>query len=270
MPPSTVGAVVLLGWMERESAIKFLLEECVFDPALTAEQATDIWVQHRRRVEALAERRIEAPARLPIPPINRQLVASFLARHRGPEVLDVIKINLMGLVVYQLLVVADKADEHAQRPEDWTAKILVVDRPGARLPIRSEDGTLKINLPHAEHMIALQPDGAFRIQQGAGFVSVAEIEGRLFLKAGYHRSFAFSRGTMNAPDANDRCALVVLTASLPPQLSAAFPDQGLRTTVLGSRPPLFADFFDTDLAMRVRLRKKRWEAHIKIVPVDDH
>jgi hypothetical protein len=118
-------------------------------------------------------------------------------------------------------------------------------------------------------MIALQQDGAFRIQQGAGFVSVVQIGPRMILKAGYHRSFAFSRSMMNAPDANDKFALVVLTRTLPPQLSPDFPNQGLRTVVLGPRPPLLSDFFDLDLVTTVRLRKKRYEAHICITQIDE-
>jgi hypothetical protein len=61
-----------------------------------------------------------------------------------------------------------------------------------------------------------------------------------------------------------------LTKTVPPQLAADFPTQGLRTTVLGSRPPLFSDFLDESLAMKVTLKKKRFEMHIKVnlVPVD--
>src|SRR6266436_7006506 len=134
--------------------------------------------------------------------------------------------------------------------------------------MRVEGDTIKFNLPHAEHMIGFQPDGAFQIQQGAGFVSVVDLNGgRLLLKAGYHRSFAFARAAMNEPDAKDKCELVALTTSLPPQLLPTAPHQGLRTTVLGPRPPLFSDFFDADLAMTVKLRKKRWEAQLRITAI---
>lgn len=270
MPPSTVGAVILLGWMSKDSAVNYLREWCFFDPALSADQAEELWNTYRARVEALPERILKPIVRFPVPAQHRQLVNSFLARLRGPEVLDVLNINPMELVVYQTYVVTDRSDHHEQQPGDWARKFIVADRQGAQLPIQQDAaGGLRIGLPHAEHIIALQPDGAFRIQQTAGFVSVSEINGRLFLKAGYHRSFAFSRCVMNSPDANDKLALVVLTRTLPPQLSPAFPDQGLRTMVLGSRPPLLADFFDADLAMTVRLRKKRWETHIRIVAVDD-
>lgn len=267
--PNTVDAVILPGWMEREQAISYLRNDCCFSPQLTDEQAGLLWAQYKGRVESLPERVIRQPERFQIPAAERHIVDEFLQRLRGPEVLDVLKINPLELVVYQLYVVADRANHHDQQRQDWARKFLVIERPASQLPIRVEEGTVKVNLPHAEHMIGLQPDGAFRLQQGGGFVCCVEIEGRLVLKAGYHRSFAFSRAVMNEPEARDRSVFVALTRAVPPQLAPDFPHQGLRTTVLGSRPPLLSDFFDGDLAMTVRLRKKRWEMHLKILPVDD-
>ena len=268
MPP-TIEAVVLLGWIERDDAVSYLQNLCYFDPPHTNQQAQDLWAQYRQRVEALPEREIQPLERVPIPADFRRLVNDFLARHRGPEVREVINLNPMGLLVYQMYVITEIADGHAQQAGAWARKSLVIDRPIVQMPVRVEADTMKITLPHAEHMIGVQPDGAFRIQQGGGFVSVAEIGGRLLLKAGYHRSFAFARAVMNEPDARDKCELVALTNTLPPQLSAGFPHQGLRTTLLGSRPPLFSDFFDADLVMQVRLRKKRFEVHIKMAQVDE-
>jgi hypothetical protein len=132
-----------------------------------------------------------------------------------------------------------------------------------------EDNAVKVTLPHGEHMLGLRPDGAFEIQQGGGYVCVCEINGRMVLKAGYHRSFAFARAAANAPDAKDKSLLVALTATAPFQLSPQCPTQGLRTTVLGSRPPLFADFFDDSLAMTVKLRRKKYEMHVRFEQVDD-
>ena len=196
-------------------------------------------------------------------------MTEFLRRHRGPEVSDVININPMDLVIFQFQVVTDRADHHHTQPGGWTRKTLLIDRPGAQLPMRIEGDTIKFTLPHAEHMFAFQ-NGAFQIQQGAGFVSTVDVGGgKLLLKAGYHRSFAFARVAMNEPDAKERCELVALTTSLPPQLWPASPHQGLKTKVFGSRPPLFSDFFDPDLAMAVKLRKKRWEAQLRIVAIDD-
>jgi len=269
MAPATLSAIALLGWMERDEAITFLLEQCDFDSPLDRQQAEALWTQYHDRVQALPARNTQPPQRFPISPANKGLVADFLAKHRGPEVTDVISINPMDLLAYQTCVVTDRADHHHQQAGGWARKTLMIDRPVAQLPHRVEGDTIKFVLPHAEHMFAFQ-NGWFQIQQGAGFVSVVDIgRGRLLLKAGYHRSFAFARAVMNEPEAKDKCELVALTTSLPPALAPTCPHQGLRTMVFGSRPPLFSDFFDPDLAITVRLRKKRWEAHLRIAAVDD-
>jgi hypothetical protein len=269
MAAATVSAIALLGWMEREDAIRFLLEQCLFDPPLDRLQAEALWTQYSERVQALPPRNPQPPQRLPVAQANRGIVADFLARFRGPEVSDVININPMGLLVHQTVVVTERADHHDQQAGGWARKTLVIDRPTVQLPVSVEGDTIKFALPHAEHMFAFQ-NGWFQIQQGAGFVSVVDIgQGRLLLKAGYHRSFAFARAAMNEPEARDKCELVALTTSLPPALVPGAPHQGLRMMVFGACPPLFSDFFAPDFAMTVRLRKKRWEAHLRIAAVDD-
>lgn len=271
--PKTVAAQILLGWMGKDEAIPYLLEQCWFDPPLTSQQAEELWEKYRKVVEALPERKITPPVRLPIPNARREVVTDFLRRFKGPEVLDVINIDPLDLVIYQLYVVTDVADNHAKQltGRQWVKNCLQAERPIVQMQGRMENGVLKFSLPHGEHMFALQPDGAFRIQQGAAFISVCEVESRLVLKAGYHRSFAFCRAMRNEPDAKDRSLLVALTKTVPAQLDAGFPTQGLRTTVLGSRPPLLSDFFNESLAMAVKLRKRRFEMHIKVdlVPVDE-
>jgi hypothetical protein len=271
MPPATLEAVILPGWMERDEAINYLREHCWFDPCLDAQQAEALWTQYHDRVQALPERNPPPPTRHLIPQGNRGHVSDFLKMHRGQDVTDVININPMELVIYQTYVVTDRADHHHNQAGAWVRKTLVIDRLAVQLPMRVEGDTLKLNLPHAEHMIGFQQDGAFRIQQGGGYVSRVDIvNGRLVRKAGYHRSCVFARAAMNEPEARDRCELVALTTILPPPLVANFPThQGLRTSVFGSRPPLFSDFFDSDLAMTVRLRRKRWEAQIRIAMIDD-
>ena len=132
-----------------------------------------------------------------------------------------------------------------------------------------EGNIIKVSLPQAEHMIGLVPGGTFQIQQGQGFACVCEINGRTILKAGYHRSFALARAAANEPDANDTSLLVALTATAPFQLLPQCPTQGLRTMVLGSCPPLFCDFFNDSLAMKVKLRRKKYEFHLHLEQVDD-
>jgi hypothetical protein len=272
----TVNALLLLGWMEKDEAILYLQEQCWFDPPLTNQQAEELWVKYNQAVAALPERTVTRPDRLPVPKSRKEFIDNVRQRCKSdPEILDILNIDPTKLVVYQFYVVTDVADRHAQSmssDRQWAKTCLQLDRPGAQLPVRSEDSIIKVNLPHPEHMFTLTPnDGAFRVQQGGGFVCVCEIEGRLLLKAGYHRSFAFARAARNEPDAKERSLFVALTKTPPPQLSTDFPTLGLRTIVLGPRPPLFSDFFNDDLAMTVKLRKRRYEMHIKvdIVPFDD-
>jgi len=198
----------------------------------------------------------------------KPIVDNFLLRTRGSEVVGVANIDPLGLLVYQLYVVADRADHHAKTlgGKEWATCCLQLDRPVAQMALRTEDDAIKVILPHGEHMFAGVP-GGFVIQQGAGWISVCETQGRMILKAGYHRSFAFSRRLRKEPDAKDRSLLVAVTNTLPPPLLPTFPMQGLRTTVLGSRAPVLSDFLDESLAMAVKLRKKRYEMHIRVTVV---
>ncbi|MGC1686729.1 MAG: hypothetical protein WA734_13975 [Candidatus Acidiferrales bacterium] len=268
--PQTLDGLLLLGWMEKAEAVSWLQEHCWFDPQLTQQQAEDLWEKYHIAVEAMANpRQAQPPQRRAIPISAHTYVKKFLERHRGQEVLDVWNIDPRNLVVYQFYVAVDRSDHHAKTfGPRWVETCLQIDRPASSLPIRSEGNTIKLTLPHGEHGLMIQPDGAFRIQQGAGFVSLCQINGRTILKAGYHRSFAAARA-MNAPDAKDTSLLVALTATAPPQLSAQLPMQGLKALVLGSRPPLFSDFLDDSLAIKVKLRKKRYEAHIRFEQVNE-
>jgi hypothetical protein len=261
----TVDARILLGWMDRDEAIAHLQNDCVFDAApLTEQDAENLWRPFRDRVENLPERVIQPPKSFPIPPAHRHLVNNFLLRTRGPEVIDVLNINPAELVAYQKYVVIDRVDHHHQQVGDWCKKTLLLDRPSAQINLRVENGTIKAGLTHGEYVFEFhQRDGAFRIVQGGGFVSAVNVDGRLVLRAGYHRSFGFVRAVRNELDAKDKCVLVALTRTVPAQLLPGWPQPGLRTMVLGPRPPLFSDFFADDFAMTVKLRKKRYEMHIK-------
>jgi hypothetical protein len=259
--PNTLDGIVLLGWMEKSDAVTYLLEHCWFEPQLTQPQAEELWEKYHAAVQALADRTIQPPKRKPIPPSAQVHVKKFLAKH--------LNLDPRGLAIYQFYVALDRSDQHAKTiKRGWAETCLQIDRPGSHLPIRSEGNAIKISLPHGEHGLMVQEDGAFRIHQGAGFISVCQLDGRMLLKAGYHRSFAAARA-MNALDANDTSLLVALTATAPPQLSAALPTQGLKAVVLGSRPPLFSDFVDDSLAMKIKLRRKKYEAHIRFEQVDD-
>ncbi len=74
--------------------------------------------KYRKRVEALLERKILAPARLRLPPAEREHAEKFLAywRSLGPPVsTDVVKIDLSKTVIGQFCVVSEVADSYSAR-----------------------------------------------------------------------------------------------------------------------------------------------------------
>src|SRR5260370_33802257 len=100
----TVDAIVLLGWLERAAAVRFLLNECVFDAPLSEAEAQRIWEPWRATVEALPERLALAPERLPIDSFHaREVRREFLNRYKGAKnILDVIRIDPSRLWLQQL------------------------------------------------------------------------------------------------------------------------------------------------------------------------
>ena len=50
--PGVVGSGLsgraLLGWMDREQAVKFLTEDCLFSEPLTVAAADELWQSHKR------------------------------------------------------------------------------------------------------------------------------------------------------------------------------------------------------------------------------
>jgi len=43
MPSKTIDAFVLLGWLDRDAAVRLLTTECVFQPQLSAAEAEALW-----------------------------------------------------------------------------------------------------------------------------------------------------------------------------------------------------------------------------------
>ena len=60
----TLKGRVLLGWMPRDKAVQFLLNECVFDPPLNAVGAEAMWQTYRGRVDTLTNRTYATAANL--------------------------------------------------------------------------------------------------------------------------------------------------------------------------------------------------------------
>jgi hypothetical protein len=111
--PQTLRAVVLLGWMDRHNAVKYLTTKCVSDPPYTDASAEGLWRQYRDKCEALSEREALAPEELPFNHEERQHTNLFLAalNRVGPHTVQgFVKIDMSKLVIHQLDVVLSRAN----------------------------------------------------------------------------------------------------------------------------------------------------------------
>jgi len=260
-------AVVLLGWMPCDVAVRFLRKECGFDPALTEDQAKALWQKYRDVVDSLDPRVADAPVPLPLNSSEKQRATKFLEHWRkigAQNILDVIKIDPMKLIVHQLYVVTDHANDYVSPVgtiDGWMDKAVSVGSGQHQLQIRSAPNAIDVDLPHGEFGFGFIPNRGFQIQEWARHVSVTAFNGRMLLWAGYHRSYA--RMCNAAPDAIERSLPMVLTTDGVFTVSPTSPNQGLRDMLCGPRPPIFADFFDERFFIRAPLRKKRYELQIR-------
>ena len=282
--PSTLDAVLLLGWMERDAAIKCLREDCVFDRTLTDQDAKRLWQTYRSRAEALPERTATAPAHLPLSPAEQQHASkllSFLQQMGVQDVRGVLKVNLMQLVVRQYFVVTERCEEYRARCSDssaWMEEFLPTALANPPVNVTGSQNNLDtafdIDIPHGEFTFGLTPDGKFAPIQFLRHVSVMNVGERMLLWKGYHRAFARMLGAASA--AEDRSPLVGLIATtlFPPptqQSGAMVAGGGAGLDIFGCRPPLFSDFFTEGLFIKVRLRRKRYQLQVrsKWVQIDE-
>jgi hypothetical protein len=268
-PLQTVDAVVLLGWMEQGKAIEYLRTECVFDAPLSDQGAVEIWARYRDAVAALGLRPVGIPTRLAMNDYERRSADAFLAvfKHqlRLPSIQDVIKIDPRELVIRQFYVVNDRSDGYAEvcTATGWVKHCLPTAPPAPKsVNIFSGINAVNIQVPHGEFFFTHNGQ-QFEIREYLRHVTVSPFasQERMLLWAGYHRSYARMASTV--PEAIVRSALMVLTTDGTFDTSPGAPDKGLRAIICGDSPPLFADFFDCRLAMKVKLRKKRFELQVR-------
>jgi len=123
------------------------------------------------------------------------------------------------------------------------------------------DTEIDIDLPHAEFIFGLHPQGAFGPKELMGHVAVLHAGDRMVLGKGYHR--LYGRVLSAAGALPDRLSLVgVDTSTVAPGAADALnAAPGLH--IFGQRPPLFADFFTEGLAMPVTLKRKRYQLQVR-------
>jgi len=276
MPVTAMETILLLGWMERDVALSYLCKDCVDSPPFSEAEAESLWNEYRALVSALPERAAKSPERLKLNSEEKDAAEKFLATHRqaaDPHIKEVIKVNPMGLVIHQLTMTLDVAkpymDQAAAR--SWCIRQCLAVRPRETKMLRGNfrRNGADIEVPHREFAANFVPGNTFGVEELAAHVSATEFGDRILLWAGYHRAYA--RMASLKPDASDRSLLVVLSKDADYILAPDSPEPELRATLLGARPPLFADFFDERLFLKVRLRRKRFELRIRasVEAVDD-
>ena len=296
-PAATLTGVALLGWMEKEQAVQFLTEDCVFDAPLAAGAAEAMWTEAHERAAALPERTATAPAETALTGQEAEHARRFLERMAaiGMPGLKVIKVDPMELVIAQYHVALDRAAAyfaHSQSEAAWAATALPLSSTTPPLEMkftrRNYDTDISIDLPHSEfifgvnlasaHIDGTSPEpganhqGTFGPKELLGHISALRVGERLMLGKGYHRIYARIAATeAKYPERLSLLALDPGTITPADQADGASSETmaaGLH--VFGARPALFADFFTEGLATPVRLRRKQYQlqVHARLVAVN--
>jgi len=268
MATASMETILLLGWMERDVALRYLCKDCVDRPPYSETEAESLWNEYRAVVDALPARAANSPERLNLTREETDAAEKFLAPHRLAEnshIRDVIKVDPMGLVIHQLYMTLNIAREYMDHStaRSWCIRHCLTVRPNETKMLQGNfrRNSAEIEIPHREFAVDFQPGNTFGIEELAAHVSATEFGDRTLLWAGYHRAYA--RLASLKSDAADRSLLVVLSRDADHILAPDSPDPELRSMLLGLRPPLFADFFDARLFLKVKLRKKRYELRLK-------
>src|SRR5436853_6340841 len=101
---ASVNTKLLLGWMDENEALTWLLKECKREAPFTENSARELWNEYRGRVSALGERTCVPPLRLLDRSTKEEYVEHhFIQKHaKNANVLGVYKLDDPGkLIVHQ-------------------------------------------------------------------------------------------------------------------------------------------------------------------------
>jgi tetratricopeptide (TPR) repeat protein len=270
---SGISGRALLGWMNQEEAIRFLIDDCCFSPRLTCSSARDIWEAKKAIVENLQiEAPLPPPRNLPMSAADLKAIGKFRKKYPAAEfVVDFVRLNPMDLVVHQLWISPSIAQRYREglTADKWL-QFAFLDPPSSSwLNCRRDANTVTFDLPHSEFILAgpLQPHGELRVTEAESFITVQLHAGQALLLRGYHRTFACARFTREAANAPRGVLFGVSNyfALLDGETNTA------AATMELTRPPRMADFFDERLYLPVTLRKRRYEMRIscEVVEIDE-
>ncbi len=259
----------LLGWMDREQAVKFLTQDCLFSEPLTAATAKEIWESHKEIVESLPR---EGPVidKLTMSAADMKAARKFRTRYPGAVgIVDFVRLNPLDLVVHQLWISTAIADGYKDKvtPDKWLHTALLDPPSNPRLKSRTAGDNITFDLPHEEFFLTVPSQtNEIRVSEGDGFVTVALHANRAMLLRGYHRTFAcaqFVREAANAPHG------VLFAVSNQLETIGILADEVL-DMMAGPRPPRMGDFFDDRFSLPVTLRRRRYQMriHCEVAEID--
>jgi tetratricopeptide (TPR) repeat protein len=252
----------LLGWMDPEQALKFLLEDCLFSAPLTLAAAEEIWESHKAIVDNLPRAESSAARSLPLSAADLKAARKFRSKYPGAAgIVDFVRLNPMDLVIHQLWVSTAISDGYRDKvtPDKWLQTALLDPPSNPRLISRSAGDDITFDLPHSEFFLSVpsQPN-QIHVSEADGFVTVAVHADHALLLRGYHRTFAcaqFARETANAPHG------VLFAVSNQLRSIGSLADEVL-SMMEGPRPPRMGDFFDDRFFLPVTLRRRRYQMRI--------
>jgi len=255
------GGVVLLGWNTRDRALALLQEDCDFDPPLGDAAAEALWARYRERVNRLRGRSLTVPVRGHVATDEALVVHEFQRDicKQPAAVQEVIKVDPFALVVHQLEITVGRSNAIARRlrtPAEWAAECLCPIRSAVTPPVRHAPNSVDVDLPHGEWALLFDARYGLILGEAARCIAVTTVGPHLVLWSGYHRAYA-SAAWRREGERSVLAAVVNGIAIEPP-----FASCGLRA-IKSDNPPIFADFFNPDLALPVRFRAKRFTMKIR-------
>jgi hypothetical protein len=282
----TVGAKVLLGWMEEAPAVAFLMNDCVFDSPIDEAEAKRIWLEHRLRIEKLPMRPAALAKNLGFTIAELGHIGAFrthLASLGGTNIIDVAKVEIFSLAVMQYVVVTDRANSYATANTDatkWLHELLPARVPNSPYMWAQQFNIFQaeaiFDVPHAEfYFFGDTTTNAFSAREAQRHVTISTNGQRTYLMAGYHRIFArvLATPTATVPTATVAVALWNLPNPVMPPNPPKVTTPAVDTfDPFGTKPALYCDFFTDGLFMDVRLKKKRYQLQVsaKMVALDDN
>ena len=269
---SGLPARALPGFMDRDQAIKFLMEDCVFRDPLTVSGAEEIWESRKAMVDEFARQEPHHLRKHPLSEADLKAARRFRSKHpEAASVIDFAGLNPMDLIVHKLWVstaIADRYRDHVS-PDRWLRTALVDPPADSGLKWRREGDAIVFDLPRSEYALMgpNAPDGSMRLAAPLDFVTVAFHAGRALLLSGYHRTFAAAQYALNA--ANPPRGLLFGVSNYL-ELMGGMADDVLGM-MMGLRPPVMADFFDPRFFLPVALRKRRYQLRIQceVIEIDE-